>query len=348
MYPNSVGKKLKLSICISTFNRANYIGETLESILSQLSSEVEIVIVDGASNDNTSEIVAKYILQSPQIRYIREETNSGVDADYDKAVGYASGQYCWLMSDDDIFKTGAIKRILGELDEPRDLVLVNYQFKNADLSKDIVDRNLALLKDKNYTSKDSEIFFIECANFLTYIGSVVVRRKFWMERDRQSFYGTLFVHVGVIFQQPSIRNIFVISDPQIILRYGNAMWQPRGFEIWAINWPKLVWSFANYSDEAKRKICHPNPWNNFKMQLYHRAIGSYSKDAFIKFIYPRSSGIKRSIFHAIALCPGSLINIILIFYFLLFKRGSGQGRYDLLRSSHATKLSHLLANLLWK
>ena len=41
-----------LSICISTFNRARYIGETVESIVSQLSDSVELVVLDGASPDD--------------------------------------------------------------------------------------------------------------------------------------------------------------------------------------------------------------------------------------------------------------------------------------------------------
>ncbi len=50
-----------LSICIATYNRAEYIGETLESIIPQVTDEVEIVIVDGASTDNTSSVVKHYI-----------------------------------------------------------------------------------------------------------------------------------------------------------------------------------------------------------------------------------------------------------------------------------------------
>ena len=52
--------KPRLSVCVATYNRAEYIGETLESIIPQLTDEVEIVVVDGASTDGTSTVVKGY------------------------------------------------------------------------------------------------------------------------------------------------------------------------------------------------------------------------------------------------------------------------------------------------
>jgi abequosyltransferase len=338
----------KLSICIATFNRGKYIGETLDSILSQISPDVELVVVDGASPDNTPEVMASYVSTYPEIRYFRELVNSGIDADYDKAVGYAVGQYCWLMTDDDLLKPGAIKRVLAELDGLRDLVVVNAETRIADLTEVLVPRQLVVDVDRSYIKDDSESLFSECTNYLSFIGGIVIRRGFWLERDRKSFYGSLFVHVGVIFQQPRIENVYVISDPQIIVRYGNAMWTSRGFEIWSFKWQELVWSFAGFSDKAKRRVCHPAPWKRIKTLFYYRATGAYSKDEFEKFIHSRTSGIKRLMSHGIAIFPATVANIISVFYFMLFHRTERMMQYDLLRSRHASGVSRWLAKVLWK
>lgn len=341
-------KDKKLSICIATFNRGKFIDKTLDSILSQMSPEVELVVVDGASPDNTPEVMSSYLLSHPEIRYFRELENSGIDADYDKAVGYATGQYCWLMTDDDLLKPGAIIRVLAELDGQRDLVVVNAETRNADLMDVLVPRQLVIDSDRNYIEDDSESFFSECANYLSFIGGVVIRREFWLERDRKSFYGSLFVHVGVIFQQPRIGGVYVIADPQIIIRYGNAMWTSRGFEIWSFKWQGLVWSFDGYSDKAKRRVCHPAPWKRIKTLFYYRATGAYSKDEFEKFIYSRTGGIKRFMSHGIAIFPAAVANIISVFYFTLFHRTERMMQYDLLRSRHASGVSRWLAKALWK
>lgn len=341
-------KDKKLSICIATFNRGKYIGETLDSILSQVSPEVELIVVDGASPDNTPEVMASYVSTYPEIRYFRELENSGIDADYDKAVGYAVGQYCWLMTDDDLLKPGAIKRVLAELDGLRDLVVVNAETRNADLAEVLVPRQLIVDGDRSYIKDGSESFFSECMNYLSFIGGVVVRRGFWLERDRKSFYGSLFVHVGVIFQQPRIGDVYVIADPQIVVRYGNAMWTSRGFEIWSFKWQELVWSFPGFSDKAKRRVCHPAPWKRIKTLFYYRATGAYSKDEFEKFIHSRTSGIKRLMSYGIAVFPAPVANIISVFYFMLFNRTERMMQYDLLRSRHASGVSRWLAKALWK
>ena len=69
-------KVMKLSVCISTFKRAGFIGETLESILLQVTSEVEIIVVDGASPDDTSDVLAPYVARYPNLRYFKEAENS--------------------------------------------------------------------------------------------------------------------------------------------------------------------------------------------------------------------------------------------------------------------------------
>ena len=49
---------IRLSICMATLNRAAFIGVMIDSILSQMTEEVELVIVDGASTDGTDQVVA--------------------------------------------------------------------------------------------------------------------------------------------------------------------------------------------------------------------------------------------------------------------------------------------------
>lgn len=339
-------KNTKLSICIATFNRAKYIGETIESIISQLPSEVELVVVDGASPDNTSEVMGSYLSRYPHIRYFRESTNSGVDADYDKAVGYAVGEYCWLMTDDDLLRPEAISRVLTLVDGTLDLVVVNSEIRNVDFSKILQPKFLSFSDDREYGMEDGEKFFSEVANCLSFIGGVVVRRCFWLERERSRYYGTLFVHVGVIFQHPPVKRVRVIAEPLIIIRYGNASWSSRGFEIWMFKWPKLVWSFDDFSDNSKNKICSREPWKNNKQLALQRAIGGYSLTEYKQFIETKVNGASRFFPLAIASTPGWMINSFTSLYCALINRKALSGVYDISRSRHATWISRFVARIL--
>jgi abequosyltransferase len=336
----------KLSICIATFKRGQFIGETLDSILVQMEPGVEIVVVDGASPDDTPEVMARYAAAHPEIRYFRELVNSGVDADFDKAVGYAKGEFCWLMTDDDLLRPGAVAAVLSALGGEDDLVIVNAEVRSVDLSELFEKQRLAFDADKTYRAADREAFFAETAAYLSFIGCVVIRRTCWMARERAAYYGSLFIHVGVIFQNPPITNVRVIAEPQIIIRYGNAMWTPRSFEVWMFKWPGLVWSFPDFSDAAKRKVCRREPWRSAKALFHNRALGAYSSAEFKKFWQSDVGKLEKMVAYLLSVFPASLANLVMVTYFALPVRPARMALHDLLFSRNAGILSRLAARVL--
>ena len=135
--------------------------------------------MDGASPDNTPEVMGKYLQKYPQIRYYREQENSGIDKDYDKAVGYAKGEFCWLMTDDDLLHPNAVVRVLLALDDEIDLVVVNAEVKSADFSKSLDTALIKLSTDKKFDAQNNEEFFQKTVQALSFIGCVVIRRNLW-------------------------------------------------------------------------------------------------------------------------------------------------------------------------
>lgn len=336
----------RLSICIATYNRARFIGQTLDSVLGQMRPGVELVVVDGASPDNTPEVVALYASRHPELRYFREDDNSGIDRDYDKAVGYAAGDYCWLMTDDDILVPGAVQRVLSEIEGGHDLVVVNAEVWNVDLTERLEARRLPVAADTKYDKASTERFFAQAANYLGFIGGTIIRRDLWLFRDRATYYGSLFVHVGVIFQSPSLDNVKIVAEPLIMIRNGNAMWTSRSFEIWMFKWPELIWSFSAYSDDVKRTLCPQEPWRRFKSLLYHRALGSYSTAEYRKYLAGHARGFALAVAHLAALCPASLANLLVVLYYGSIRRSARVALYDALRSRHAAAASRLAAKVL--
>jgi glycosyltransferase involved in cell wall biosynthesis len=303
---------------------------------------VEILVVDGASPDDTPGVMKRYAARHPEIRYIRESENSGVDRDYDKAVAYARGEYCWLMTDDDLLRPGAIARVLAALDGGKDLLIVNAEVRSADLSVLLERRLLKLEADRDYGPADRDAMLSDTAGYLSFIGGVVVRRTRWLSRDRASYYGTLFIHVGVIFQNPPLEAVRVIADPLLTIRYGNAMWTPRRFEIWMFKWPTLIWSFPDFSDRAKRKICRREPWRSPLVLFYNRGLGAYTEREFQK-LWP--GGVRTAAGAAAWLLsrfPASWANFVVVLYFLL-KRQAPLALFDFLQSPPARALSRFAA-----
>lgn len=336
----------KLSICIATYNRGKFIGETLNSILTQNLSGVELIVVDGASLDNTHTVMTEYVSKHPNVKYFHEATNSGVDRDYDKAVGYASGEYCWLMTDDDILEPTAISRVLESIQEAHDLIVVNSGLKSVDLSKTVHKQFLKFDSDRIYTSTDKERFFAEVAGYLSFIGGVVIKRSLWMARDRVSYYGTLFIHVGTIFQHPPITNAKVISDPLINIRLGNSMWSPRGFEIWMFRWPQLIWGFTDFSEKSKAVVVALKPWLKIQQIIYYRAIGGYNAAVYKDFISKNVSGFASLVYGAIALSPASVINLFAGMYCVLINRKARGSLYYISIAKESTFVTRWLGRFL--
>ncbi len=99
-----------LSICIPTYNRGEILNQNLKQILEIKSQDIEFVISDNASSDNTKSILKQ--LKDPRIKYHRNEQNIGADANFVKSVELASGEFIFFISDKDIIEQDAIDFII--------------------------------------------------------------------------------------------------------------------------------------------------------------------------------------------------------------------------------------------
>ncbi len=298
-----------LTICMATYNRARFIGQTLDSILPQLTPTTEVVIVDGASSDDTPVVIAEYVRRDPRIRYQRQAVNGGIDRDYMVAVELARGRYCWLFTDDDLLAPNAIATVLSHLQEGHSLIVVNAEVRNADLSVVLLPNDAGIPESRVYAVGDDDHLFIDTAVYLKFIGAVVIERALWQARAKEPYAGSEFIHFGVIFQAALPSSSLFIVEPLIQVRYGNAMWTARGFEIWMFRWPALVWSMPR-SNAARRKVGPRRRWSNPLLLLGHRAIGAYSPAEYDKLIAPQKEVLPRFAARMIASVPGPALNAL--------------------------------------
>ena len=309
-----------LSICIATYNRAEYIGETLESIIPQVTDEVEIVIVDGASTDNTSDVVRHYIEVCKQIHYIQLQSKGGIDQDFCKAVEHAKGEYCWLFPDDDLLKSGAISAVLKDVVKGYSLIVVNAQVMDKDFSKVLENKRLQMDTNEIYSESEIELLFNRAVSYMSFIGCVVINRDLWLQREKERYFGTEFIHVGVIFQAPLPAPVLVIAEPYITIRLGNAQWTPRAFEIWMYKWPNLLCSFTHLSEQANQEYRKTQSWLRLRNIITFRAMGGYSLKEYQKWFASKDSSLWwRFVVLFIAIMPACLVNLFLMSYFKMMR-----------------------------
>jgi glycosyltransferase involved in cell wall biosynthesis len=90
-----------ISVNITTYNRSHILKRCIDSVLNQDYDNLEIVIVDDCSTDNTVEIVKQYQEKDPRIIYCRHDINKGLAHARNTAVKASKGEYIALMDDDD-------------------------------------------------------------------------------------------------------------------------------------------------------------------------------------------------------------------------------------------------------
>jgi abequosyltransferase len=310
---------ISLSICIATLNRGKFIGATLDSIICQATEQVEIVVLDGASTDNTEEVIRTYQQKVPRLRYFRQSANMGIDHDFAEAVSLAQGEYCWLFSDDDLLNPGAIQAVLNAIEGHYSLIIANAEVRNADLSKLLMPRALQLTANRIYKSTEHDRFIADVGSYLTFIGCVIIKRQLWNAREKKKYFGSYFIHAGVIFQSPLPEDSLAIAAPLIRIRYGNAMWLGKYFEVWMFRWPNLIWSFADYPDSVKLQLCRKEPWRRVRTLLVFRAKGFYTLSRYFEWLEPRLESVwTRAVSKAIAILPGRVANLLGVAYFFAF------------------------------
>jgi glycosyltransferase involved in cell wall biosynthesis len=91
----------KVSVIIPVYNGASYLREAIQSVLDQTYQEFEIIVVNDASTDHTSEVIKQFA--DSRLKYISHEQNRGLPATRNTAIRASSGQFISLLDQDDIF-----------------------------------------------------------------------------------------------------------------------------------------------------------------------------------------------------------------------------------------------------
>ncbi|MDY6131328.1 MAG: glycosyltransferase family A protein [Prevotella sp.] len=125
---------LKLSILIPAYNVEGLLSRCLDSVCMQMPDDVEVIIVNDGSTDQTLAVAESYVAQYPKIRLYSKE-NEGVGAARNQLLKLACGEYFWFVDADDYIEAGCVGRILNRLTASPDtemlLVLYNDEQKQT-------------------------------------------------------------------------------------------------------------------------------------------------------------------------------------------------------------------------
>jgi glycosyltransferase involved in cell wall biosynthesis len=115
----------KVSIVLPTYNGAKYLRQSMDSCLRQTHQNLELIVVDDGSSDETPHIVGSYT--DPRIHYVRHPKNRGLPCGLNTGFAQATGDYLTWTSDDNLFLPAAIERMVrGAEAGPHAFVFCDY------------------------------------------------------------------------------------------------------------------------------------------------------------------------------------------------------------------------------
>jgi glycosyltransferase involved in cell wall biosynthesis len=98
----------KISVVVPSFNQAKYLEQTLRSILDQQYPNLELIVIDGGSKDESPDIIRKY---EQQIQFWCSEPDGGQTQGIIKGFSLATGEILCFLNSDDLFEPGALREV---------------------------------------------------------------------------------------------------------------------------------------------------------------------------------------------------------------------------------------------
>lgn len=230
-----MSSKYSLSICIPTYNRAPYLKDCLSAICAQLDKnpslleEVEVIVSDNASTDNTLDVVNSFKNNYKNIKYVSNTTNVGVDKNIINSVLKAEGFYCWLIGDDDFIIKDGINFVVNFL-EQNEVSILSVDSRPFLNLEDALESDGTVMSEKVSFSKSHDNFFQKgyCVGILC---TMIFDRDLWLGVDRKNYNkGWSYYEIALKMIANSSLPMAHISYPVVVVRQDCA-WTEGGEEI---------------------------------------------------------------------------------------------------------------------
>ncbi len=224
----TIPEEVLLSICIPTYNRSEFLVECLSSVLNSVvgyEHEVEIVISDNASSDDTEEVVRKFQKLHKIIKYNKNTHNIGGERNFRHVATLGRGKYIWVFGDDDVMEESAVGRILTEISSGYCLIVCNYSVWDKRISYKIKSIGITEKVDHLVGGPNR---VLECFGLhLGYISSIIIKKSCFLKLSLDLYekyveYGFPFmfaVYNGVIDE---VSGISFVKEPIIRNRGENS------------------------------------------------------------------------------------------------------------------------------
>lgn len=321
--------RMRISICIPTYNRPERLADCLASLIKERREgdvDFEVCVSDNGSSAETGQVVRAAQAQMP-IKYHRNGSNLGIPRNFLKVVSMASGEFAWLLGDDDLLMPGAIAHIdqLIQAHPGVDLFYVNANHLNTEF----VDRHdrpfdtaklPSKMKPFSPWTRSGELPYFDLVDpriSFDFMGGMflsVFRRELWMRNadaldataivDSRVFshFDNTFPHLKIFARSFARSTAYFEPRPQSVCLTGAREWSPKYQLVHAIRLVEGLEEFrANGLPLWRYLWCRNAALANFIPELGFMYLNR--KTSGWEYINPFTALVKNALFPNVYLSP---------------------------------------------
>jgi glycosyltransferase involved in cell wall biosynthesis len=159
---------VKVSVCIPTYNGAEFVAAAIQSVLDQSFTDFELIVVDDCSTDETVNIVRSFA--DPRIQWHQNEERLGIPANWNRCLSFARGEYVCLFHQDDVMLPENLVRKVSVLDADQ---TVSFVHSRAEL---LLDASAPIPLSTNWMEDATDDFIVDGVHYfrrLLFAGNLI-------------------------------------------------------------------------------------------------------------------------------------------------------------------------------
>ena len=300
---------IKISIIVPFYNVENYIEKCLQSLVNQTLEDIEILLVNDGSQDNSEMIAKQFVEKYPnKIIYLKKE-NGGLSDARNYAIPYAKGEYIAFLDSDDYVETNMYEEMYHKAKQE------DLDYVECDFLWEYPDKTLES-KGKQYSNKKEMFLYTRVVAWNKLIKREIVQNnhlefpKGYRYEDVEFFYKLLpFIHHYGIVQKPfihyvqrenSISNVQNTRTKEVIDVLGHVITYYKTNNLFEEYKEEIEYTYARYilcssmlrmvmiEDKKERKEIIQFAWKSLNTQFPNWKKNLYLKDKGLKNLYMRS------------------------------------------------------------
>jgi abequosyltransferase len=200
---------MKISVCIPAYNRARFLPELLDSIISQIDGGSEILICEDSSPERNKilEIVTGYQDRYPNlINLILNENNLGYDANLRSLISHAKGKFCLFLGNDDLLYPGALQEIHSILNKHKECGVIVRSYATFDNDPQSINQIFRYFPDELVVAPGKNAIALAFRRSVV-IPGMVIHRDSALKLTTDKFDGSLLYQlylVGMILAERAV------------------------------------------------------------------------------------------------------------------------------------------------